>query len=78
MDLMYNRYLGGITDPIKNIINICRILKKVVYKRTEYIDQEEIDRYTEEIIVSCKYLMKESQRLYAEIEKRFGIDVYND
>lgn len=75
--LMYHN-IDGCLSEIDNIQEDIHAIKKWVKRSAEYYDEDATYTARYELLEWCKQLMGDSCELYKEIEKRFGIDVYND
>lgn len=76
--MLFSRNIDGVLCEIENLEEDLHAIKKWVKRSAEYYDEDATDTARYELLEWCKQLMGDSCNLYKEIEKRFGIDVYND
>lgn len=76
---MFNYRIKSINDDIKHLQTLLTIIKKYSRKSAELIFEDDLQLEAEAILCeACKQFMKGCCVLYEDIEKRFGIDPYND
>lgn len=75
---MFGYKLGNVREQEHYIKEDINMISMWVEKSAEYHDEDETDHARSELLEWCKQLMGDCCNLYEEIEKRFGIDVYND